>query len=97
MHSILPGYVQTDGFPQRALLEHRVLRHIVVQPERVAETIVRALERRGREVVVPWFPYRPATLLFGVAPGLMSQLGGRAVSKSRAFQAKANDTPAERG
>ena len=38
------------------------MRHIVVQPEQVAEAIVKALEaRRGREIVVPWFPYRPAT------------------------------------
>jgi short-subunit dehydrogenase len=91
VHSILPGFVETEGFPQRALREHRFMRHIVVQPEQVAETIARSLGRRSSEVVVPWFPYRPATVLFGVAPGLMSKLGGRAVAKSPAFQAKAND------
>ena len=96
VHSILPGFVETDGFPQRALLEHRLLRHIVVQPERVAETIAKALERRGREVVVPWFPYRPAILLSGIAPGLVSRVGGRAVARSRAFQAKAAAAPPER-
>ena len=37
------------------------MRHIVVQPEQVAETIARSLGRRSSEVVVPWFPYRPAT------------------------------------
>jgi short-subunit dehydrogenase len=95
VHSILPGFVETEGFPQRALRKHRVMRHIVVQPERVAETIARALERRSSEVVVPWFPYRPATILFGVAPGLMSKLGGRAVASSPAFQAKLNDGPPE--
>ena len=61
VHSILPGFVETEGFPQQALLEHRFMRHIVVQPEQVAETIARALGRRSSEVVVPWFPYRPAT------------------------------------
>ena len=95
VHSILPGFVETEGFPQRALREHRFMRHIVVQPEQVAETIVRSLGRRSSEVVVPWFPYRPATVLFGVAPGLMSKLGGRAVAKSPAFQAKMNDGPPE--
>ena len=82
VHSILPGFVETEGFPQRALREHRFMRHIVVQPEQVAATIARALGRRSSEVVVPWFPYRPATALFGVAPGLMSRLGDRAVAKS---------------
>jgi len=95
VHSILPGFVETEGFPQRALREHRFMRHIVVQPEQVAETIARALGRRSSEVVVPWFPYRPATILFGVAPGLMSRLGGRAVATSPAFQAKLNDGPPE--
>ena len=95
VHSILPGFVETEGFPQRALIEHRFMRRVVVQPERVAETIAKSLDRRGSEVVVPWFPYRPATVLFGVAPGLMSKLGGRAVAKSPAFQAKMGDGPPE--
>jgi hypothetical protein len=30
-------------------------------------------------------------MLFGVAPGLMAKVGGRAVAKSPAFQAKMND------
>ncbi len=34
VHTILPGYVQTEGFPQRSLLEHRLLRRIVAQPKR---------------------------------------------------------------
>jgi short-subunit dehydrogenase len=95
VHSILPGFVETDGFPQSALLERRFMRHIVVQPERVADTIARALGRRSSEVVVPWFPYRPATVLFGVAPGVMSKLGDRAVARSPAFQAKMGDPPPE--
>jgi short-subunit dehydrogenase len=89
VHTILPGYVQTEGFPQRQLLEHPVLRHIVVQPESVAKTIVRTVERGGREVVAPWFPYRPASLLYGVAPALVSRLGARVVETSRAFQTTA--------
>jgi len=95
VHSILPGYVQTEGFPQRALLEHRLLRHVVVQPERVAETIAEAVERGGREITVPWFPYRPVTFLYGVAPVLTSRLGDRVVAGSRAFRAKAADAPPE--
>lgn len=91
VHTILPGYVQTEGFPQKSLLEHRLLRHIVVQPERVAGTIVKAVERGRREVVVPWFPYRPASLLYGVAPVLVSRLGAHIVERSHAFRAKATE------
>jgi len=47
------------------------------------------------EVVVPWFPYRPTTVLFGVVPGLMSKLSDRAVAKSPTFQAKMSDAPPE--
>ncbi len=88
MHSILPGYVATEGFPQTSLLENRFLRHIVAQPEQVARSIVGAIERGRPEVVVPWFPYRPASLLFGVAPGLASKLGARGLSRSSAFKEK---------
>jgi len=95
VHSILPGFVETEGFPQRALREHRFMRRIVVQPEQVAETIAKRLNRRSSEVVVPWFPYRPAAVLFGVAPGLMGKLGNRAVANSPTFQAKMSDGPTE--
>jgi short-subunit dehydrogenase len=91
VRTILPGYVQTEGFPQTSLLEHRLLRHIVVQPEKVANTIAKAVERGRREVVVPWFPYRPASLLYGVAPALVSRLGSHVVGRSRAFRTKVSE------
>ena len=59
VHTIVPGYVQTEGFPQRSLLAHPLLRRIVAKPEDVARAILKAVERGRREVVVPWFPYRP--------------------------------------
>jgi len=93
VHTILPGYVQTEGFPQRSLLEHRLLKHIVAQPKDVAEAVVRSVERGRSEVVVPWFPYRPAIVLYGIAPSLVSRLGARVVRTSRAFQAKAAEQP----
>jgi short-subunit dehydrogenase len=93
VHTILPGYVQTEGFPQRSLLAHRLLRHIVAQPNDVAEAVVKAVERSRSEVVVPWFPYRPAIMLYGIAPSLVSRLGARVVRTSRAFQAKGAGQP----
>ncbi len=68
VHTILPGYVQTEGFPQRSLMEHRLLRRIVAQPDDVGRAILKAVERGRSEVVVPWFPYRLATVLNGLAP-----------------------------
>ena len=51
--------------------------------------------RRGRsEVVVPWFPYRPAALLYGISPALVARLGDRVVARSKAFRAKAAEQAA---
>jgi short-subunit dehydrogenase len=94
VHTVLPGYVQTEGFPQRSLLEHRWLRRIVVQPEQVARAIVKAVERGRSETVVPWFPYRPAVVLHGVAPTLVARLGRRLATRSPAFSSKGAHAPA---
>jgi short-subunit dehydrogenase len=37
---VLPGFVATEGFPQRELVERRLTRWLVSKPERVAEAIV---------------------------------------------------------
>jgi short-subunit dehydrogenase len=89
VHTVLPGYVATEGFPQRSLLEHRHLRRIVAEPDDVARAIEHAVARGRREVVVPWFPYRPALVLYGLAPGLVSRLGTRITRTSPTFRAKA--------
>ncbi len=89
VHTVLPGYVSTEGFPQRSLLEHPHLRRIVARPDDVARAIERSVARGRREVVVPWFPYRPALLLYGLAPGLVSRLGTRITRTSPTFRAKA--------
>ena len=71
VHTVLPGFVQTEGFSQAALVTRRRSRWLVTEPGRVAEAIVHAVDHGKAEVVVPWFPYRPAILLHGVAPGLV--------------------------
>jgi uncharacterized protein len=91
VHTILPGYVQTEGFPQSSLLRHPVLRRIVAQPDDIGRAILKAIERGRREVVVPWFPYRPAVALYGVAPRLLARLGERTVRKAPAFRPTAPD------
>lgn len=71
VHTVLPGFVQTEGFSQTALLRRRRARWLVTQPDRVADSIVHAVERGRAEVTVPWFPYRLAVAAHGIAPGLV--------------------------
>ena len=58
VHTINPGFVETEGFPQTQLTEHPVLRHTVVEPELVAERVVAVVERGTVETFVPRW-YRP--------------------------------------
>jgi short-subunit dehydrogenase len=73
VHTILPGFVHTEGFPQDRFLRHRPLRRFVPGPEYVAMHALRALDRNLREVVIPWW-YRPLTLLPTVTPGLVARV-----------------------
>jgi uncharacterized protein len=73
VHTVNPGPVETPGFPQRDLLSHRFGRRLVLQPDRVAEAIVRAVERNRAEVVVPRY-LRVASALQALAPGTLARL-----------------------
>lgn len=53
VHSISPGPVQTDGFPQERLLRHRFAGRWVLQPKDVAEAILAAVEKGRPEVHLP--------------------------------------------
>ena len=50
---MLPGFVATEGFPQRELAERRRTRWLVSKPERVAEAIVEAGPGGKAERYVP--------------------------------------------
>jgi short-subunit dehydrogenase len=83
VHTILPGFVETEGFPQRTTLRSGLLRRIVIQPEDVAKTILRAVDLDRREVFVPWF-YRAAALGQNLTPGLFARaLAARGGRRSR--------------
>ncbi|MDW8338843.1 MAG: SDR family NAD(P)-dependent oxidoreductase [Thermoleophilia bacterium] len=77
VHAILPGFVETEGFPQRATLRSALLRRLVIEPEAVAAAIVRAVEKGQGEVTVPWFPYRLITVAQALFPGLVAALAAR--------------------
>jgi short-subunit dehydrogenase len=69
VHTILPGFVETEGFPQSALRRSRRSRWLVNDATHTAEAIVHAVEDGSAERTVPWFPYRLATAAHGMAPG----------------------------
>jgi short-subunit dehydrogenase len=76
VHTILPGFVETEGFPQKGVLKSRLLGRFVIQPSQVAETVLGAIEKGRSEVTVPWFPYRPVSVLQAIAPGLIGRFAG---------------------
>ena len=73
VHTVCPGFVETEGFPQERFTRHRALRRFVPGPEYVATHVLRAVDRNLREIVIPWW-YRPLVFLPTVAPGLVARV-----------------------
>jgi short-subunit dehydrogenase len=67
VHTILPGFVETEGFPQRAVFP-RFVHPLIAEPEDVAKAVLQSIDRDKREVYVPWY-YRFATLAQALFPG----------------------------
>ena len=78
VHTVLPGFAETEGFPQRDVLPRRAHRFVIEAGE-VAAAIVDAVERNRREVHVPRY-YRVATLAQAAFPGLVARVG-RSIGK----------------
>lgn len=76
VHTVNPGFTHTEGFPQDELLADPLLRRLVVSPDRVADTILDALELGRTEVFVPAY-YRAAAALQGLAPATLVRLASR--------------------
>lgn len=72
VHTVYPGFVETEGFPQRTVLRSRVLRRLVIEPDDVAKSILRTIDRDRRETFVPAW-YRAAALAQALAPGLVER------------------------
>lgn len=75
VHTVNPGFVETEGFPQSAL-RSSILRRLVVDPEHVARRVVKAIKSDRRETFVPRL-YRIAAIAQTLAPGLVARLSGR--------------------
>jgi short-subunit dehydrogenase len=83
VHTVLPGFVETEGFPQRALRRKRRSRWLVTDAKHVADAIVQAVEDGTPEVTVPWFPYRLAIAVHGMAPGAVRRVERLMPTRSR--------------
>jgi short-subunit dehydrogenase len=80
VHTVLPGFVETEGFPQRTKLRSALLRRFVIEPDDVARAVVQAIERNKREVTVPWFPYRLVSIAQALFPRLVTTLAARSTT-----------------
>jgi len=72
VHTINPGFVETEGFPQTQLTEHPVFRRAVAEPELVARRVIAALERGTVESFVPRW-YRSAAVVQALIPGALAR------------------------
>jgi short-subunit dehydrogenase len=76
VHTVNPGFVETEGFPQRAVLRSPALRRLVVGPEDVARHVLHVLDHDRRETFIPRW-YRAAAVAQAIVPGIVGRLAGR--------------------
>jgi len=76
VHAIMPGFVETEGFPQKGVLKSRLMLRFVIEAEDVANAVVKAIEHNKGEIVIPWFPYRLAGVAQAVVPGVVARFVG---------------------
>ena len=75
VHTVNPGFVETEGFPQRSRLRGPLLRS-VIEPEEVARHIAGLVGRPPSETSVPRW-YRLPGVMQALAPNLVSRLIAR--------------------
>ncbi len=76
VHTVNPGFVETEGFPQATALRSAFLRRLVIEPDDVAKHVLKVLERDKRETFVPSW-YRAAAVAQALAPGLVARIASR--------------------
>jgi uncharacterized protein len=71
VHTVKPGFVETESFPQSGL--PRPLRRLVIGPEKIADHVVRSIERGRGETTVPRY-YAVASVLQALAPNMLARI-----------------------
>jgi NAD(P)-dependent dehydrogenase (short-subunit alcohol dehydrogenase family) len=72
VHTVIPGFIDTPGFPNRARFRSPLLQRLVADPDLVADEVVRGIERNRLEQFVPRW-YRPAAIVQAAVPGLLAR------------------------
>jgi NAD(P)-dependent dehydrogenase (short-subunit alcohol dehydrogenase family) len=75
VHTVNPGFVETEGFPQRERFGP-LLSKIVVDPPLVVQRLLEAVDKDKREITVPRW-YRPVAWVQALAPGLVARARSR--------------------
>jgi NAD(P)-dependent dehydrogenase (short-subunit alcohol dehydrogenase family) len=75
VHTVNPGFVETEGFPQRRRFGP-LLSRLVVDPPFVVGRVLDAIDHDRREVTVPRW-YRPVAWAQALAPGTFARLRTR--------------------
>ena len=81
VHTVNPGFVETEGFPNVTTLKNPFLRRAVIGPDAVADHIATVLRRDKRETFVPFW-YRVAAIANGVMPSTVAQMASRSGYRS---------------
>jgi NAD(P)-dependent dehydrogenase (short-subunit alcohol dehydrogenase family) len=79
VHTVKPGFVETEGFPQRWL--PGPLRRLVIGPEKIAGHIVASVERGRGETTVPRY-YAIASVLQALLPNVLARVLARLAKPS---------------
>jgi uncharacterized protein len=85
VHTVNPGFVETEGFPQRAVLRSPLFRRLVIEPDDVARHVLHVLDRDKRETFVPRI-YRLAALAQALVPGLVARGASRSAYRKSDLQ-----------
>ncbi len=74
VHTVKPGFVETEGFPQGWL--PRPMRRFVIGPEKIAEHVVASVEHGRGETTVPRY-YAIGGVLQALLPNVLARVLGR--------------------
>jgi NAD(P)-dependent dehydrogenase (short-subunit alcohol dehydrogenase family) len=80
VHTVKPGFVETEGFPQARL--PAPLRRLVIGPDKIAAHVLDSIERGRGETTVPRY-YAAAGILQAVIPNVFARVLSRAGRRTR--------------
>jgi len=79
VHTVKPGFVETEGFPQKWL--PRPMQRFVIGPEKIAAHVVDSVERGRGETTVPRY-YAIAGIAQALLPNVVARVLGRSRNRS---------------